>query len=31
MGITAVDQSRGDIDRVIEGLKAIFASLKKED
>jgi len=24
MGITVVDQSRGDIDRVVEGLKAIF-------
>jgi len=31
MGITVVDQSRGDIDRVIEGLKAIFAGLRKDD
>jgi hypothetical protein len=31
MGITVVDESRGDIDRVIEGLKATFANLKKDN
>jgi len=31
MGITVVDESRGDIDRVIEGMKATFANLKKDN